>query len=45
MLLECLTLTQVLNNIDTYFDRMVGPIYPTELQSNKANSFDTNAPF
>ena len=24
---------------------MVGQIYPTELQSNKANSFDTEAPF
>ena len=24
---------------------MVGQIYPTELQLNKANSFDTDAPF
>ena len=24
---------------------MVGRIYPTELQLNKANSFDTEAPF
>ena len=24
---------------------MVGQIYPTELQLNKANSFDTEAPF
>ena len=24
---------------------MIGQIYPTELQLNKANSFDTEAPF
>ena len=29
-------------NIDNpYFEQMVGQIYPTELQSNKANSSDT----
>ena len=32
-------------NIDTlYFEPMVGQIYPTELQLNKENSFDTEAP-
>ena len=28
-----------------YFEQMVGQIYPTELQLNKANSSDTEAPF
>ena len=28
-----------------YFDQMVDRIYPTELQLNKANSSDTEAPF
>ena len=28
-----------------YFEQMVGQIYPTELQLNKANSFETEAPF
>ena len=33
-------------NIDNpYFEQMVGHIYPTELQLNKANSSDTEAPF
>ena len=33
-------------NIDSiYFDQMVDPIYPTELQLNKANSSDTEAPY
>ena len=33
-------------NIDTpYFEQMVGQIYPTELQLNKANSSDTEATF
>ena len=32
-------------NIDNpYFEQMVGQIYPTELQFNKANSSDTEAP-
>ena len=32
-------------NIDNpYFEQMVGQIYPTELQLNKANSSDTEAP-
>ena len=33
-------------NIDNpYFEQMVGQIYPTELQLNKSNSSDTEAPF
>ena len=33
-------------NIDiTYFEGMVNQIYPTELQLNKANNTDTEAPF
>ena len=28
-----------------YFEEMVGQIYPTELELNKANSSDTEAPF
>ena len=28
-----------------YFEHMIGQIYPTELQLNKANSADTEAPF
>ena len=33
-------------NIDNpYFEQMVGQVYPTELQLNKANSSDTEAPF
>ena len=33
-------------NIDNpYFEQMVGQIYPTERQLNKANSSDTEAPF
>ena len=33
-------------NIDNiYFDHMVDRIYPAELQLNKANSSDTEAPF
>ena len=30
---------------NTYFEQMVGQIYPTELQLSKANSSDTEAPF
>ena len=40
MLLMRLTL---LNNV--YFDNMVSQIYPSELQLNKANAADTEAPF
>ena len=33
-------------NIDSpYFEQMVGQIYPTKLQLNKANSSDTEVPF
>ena len=35
----------VLNIYNPYFEQMVGEIYPTELQLNKANSSDTEAPF
>ena len=30
---------------DIYVERMVHRIYPAEFQLNKANSFDTEAPF
>ena len=35
----------ILNIDNPYFEQMVGQIYPTELQLNKANSSDTEAPF
>ena len=35
----------VLNINNTYSDSMVNQIYPSELQLNKANSSDTEAPF
>ena len=38
-------LDDLLNIDNPYFEQMVGQIYPTELQSNKANSSDTEAPF
>ena len=38
-------LDDLLNIDNPYFEQMVGQIYPTELQFNKANSFDTEAPF
>ena len=38
-------LDDLLNIDNTYFEPMVGQIYPTELQLNKANSSDTEAPF
>ena len=31
--------------INSYFEQMVGQIYLIELQLNKANSSDTEAPF
>ena len=37
-------LDDLLDIDNTYFEQMVGHIYPTELQLNKANSFDTEAP-
>ena len=38
-------LDDLLNTDNIYFDQMVDRIYPTELQLNRANSFDTEAPF
>ena len=38
-------LDDLLNINNTYFDQMVDRIYPTELQLNRANSSDTEAPF
>ena len=38
-------LDDLLNIDNPNFEQMVGKIYPTELQLNKANSSDTEAPF
>ena len=38
-------LDDLLNINNPYFEQMVGQIYPTELQLNKANSSDTESPF
>ena len=38
-------LDDLLNINNPYFDQRVGQIYPTEIQLNKANSSDTEAPF
>ena len=38
-------LDDLLNIYNPYFEQMVGQIYPTELQLNKANSSDTEASF
>ena len=38
-------LDDLLNIDNPYFEQMVGQIYPTEHQLNKANSSDTEAPF
>ena len=38
-------LDDLLHIDNPYFEQMVGQIYPTELQLNKANSSDTEAPF
>ena len=48
ILLKFLTsryLDDLLNIDNPYFEQMVSQIYPTELQLNKANSSDTEAPF
>ena len=37
-------LGDISNSDNIYFDQMVDRIYPTELQLNKANSSDTEAP-
>ena len=38
-------LDDLLNIDNPFFEQMVGEIYPSELQLNKANSSDTEAPF
>ena len=38
-------LDDLLNIDNPYFEGMVNRIYPTELQLNKANTSDTEAPF
>ena len=38
-------LDDLLNIDNPYFEQMVGQIYYTELQLNKANTSDTEAPF
>ena len=38
-------LDDILNINNVYFDNMVGQIYPSELQLNKANTSDTEAAF
>ena len=38
-------LDDLLNIDNKYFDGLVSQIYPTELQLNKANSSETEAPF
>ena len=38
-------LGDLLNINNPYFEQMVSQIYPTELQLNKTNSSDTEAPF
>ena len=38
-------LDDILNIHNVYFDNMVGQIYPSELQLNKANTSDTKAAF
>ena len=38
-------LDDLLNIDNPYFEQMVGQIYPTDLQINKTNSSDTEAPF
>ena len=38
-------LDDLLNIANLYFEGMVNQIYPPELQLNKANSLDTEAPF
>ena len=43
--MKLLYLDDVLNIDNTYFDSIVNQIYPSELQLNKANSSDTEAPF
>ena len=47
--IEAITFTSIyqddfLNIDNTYFEQMVSLIYPTELQLNKTNYFDTEIP-
>ena len=35
----------LLNSDSLFFQRLTGQIYPTVIQINKANSFNTEAPF
>ena len=35
----------LLNINNSYFEQMVRQIHPTQLELNKTNSFDTEAPF
>ena len=44
-LFKHLTLHDLLNIDNPYFEGMLGRIYPSELQLNKANASDTEAPF
>ena len=37
-------LDDLLNIDNHYFEQMAGQIFPTEIQLNKANSFDTQTP-
>ena len=45
--MKCLTQNgiNILNIDNPYFEGMVNRIYPPELQLNKANTSDTEAPF
>ena len=38
-------LDDLLNIDKPYFEQLVGQLYPTELQLNKSNSFETETPF
>ena len=43
--LKHLSLDELLNIDNPYFEEMVSQIYPAELQLNKDNTSDTKAPF
>ena len=43
--IEAFNSTSPLNIDNPYFEGMVNQIYPPELQLNKANTTDTEAPF
>ena len=45
LLIQLRYLDDLLNIDNIYFDQMMDRIYPTELQLNRANSSDTEAPF